>query len=169
MVDSHNAVPHDMRLEILKEALRHTEMRIDASVTLATSADQRAIQFSGMCIAISTLLITLGKQETQIITQIGGLCQIISAAIAAYSCRPQSFHVAGHKYEDWKGHLEDKDQLADVIESQCEENDERIKFNENRLGNAGVLMRFALLISFGSLALIIALLIAATANAIQLE
>ena len=62
----------DENLEIVKEALRHTEMRLIDLTQIAANADQRAVGFSTACVAIAAILIGLAEKTPAPTINLGG-------------------------------------------------------------------------------------------------
>lgn len=121
-------------LEIGKEALRQTELQLQGLENLANNADSRAMAFAASATATFAFWITIAsKLPVPICAFLGAAFALISAAIAIYSASPRLFHVLGHTWAQWKGHVEDNDEIKDVLITQAEENDNRIIDNRASL------------------------------------
>lgn len=120
----------DNRLLIAREALRHTEVHLLELSQVANAADSRAMGTFAACGVIATILLTLASETPiPIINYMGALAVLYGGILAARTCSPRDFHIAGSRWECWKDHIVDGDHIYDVIVSQAEENDERIKAN----------------------------------------
>ena len=96
--------------DLIQEALRQADLRIENQVRLAISADQRAAVLAAIYTAASTVLaagiITMvadGHIIWPIITG-GGIAAVlffIGAASCIYTSRPVNFHVAGNDPKNW--------------------------------------------------------------------
>lgn len=125
------------KLFIVQEALRHTELRLKSLEAFADNADRRAAILIAGSIAFSGFLWTSTEQlDGDAYMFIASALSLLAAGFAVLSLIPKKFHVCGHYWRDWKGHLEDNDKLIDVLISQAAENDERIIFNEVRLSSS---------------------------------
>jgi hypothetical protein len=128
------------RLEIVKEALRHTELKLQSSVENATVSDNRFFQFSAAMLVIGTGFLT-----SENFVPYPDLRVIYSflfyslATLAFWIVKPSVFLSLGGSYVDaWKGHLDFHDPskddcLIEVLLSQAEENDRRFAENETKL------------------------------------
>ncbi|WP_165929249.1 hypothetical protein [Shimia isoporae] len=116
---------------------------------LATSADQRAMALAGTLAAVSSLLVTLGgtaPAPTFAYISAGGF--VAASFMAAASCLPRDFHIRGHWWRDWEGHIDDGDELFLALSSQAQENDLRIDENYRALKKAGASMKRAFVFAF---------------------
>jgi hypothetical protein len=124
----------DNELEIVKEALRHSEEKLNATASVASSAETRVMQFSAFNAAIATVIgVNFRNFPVPEIALISCAVLLVVTFLAVSIVLPRLFHSCGHYWEDWKGHVDDGDALIDVLISQAEENDERIRFNEDVL------------------------------------
>lgn len=129
---------------ISKEALRQTEIHLEDFNSLATSADQRAMAFGTILTAMATLIAAFAKSlPAPLLSYVSAAALICCALVAISSSLPRSFHVRGHYWSEWKGHIEDKDKYIDVIQSQAEENDARIRCNYKLLEKSAKRYRWA--------------------------
>ena len=128
---------HNDKLNIALEALRQTELQLEDTNSLATSADQRAMALAGTLAGVATLVGTLAIQTPSpafALISSGGF--VVCSFLAASSCMPRSFYIRGHRWRDWKGHIDEGDSYFAAISSQAEENDERIDKNFSSLKRA---------------------------------
>lgn len=123
-------------------------MRLEDLQMLASAAETRAFQFSGALILLATLGTSLADNFSNLITlRVSLLCVIFSAALSFISAFPRKFHIRGHYWRDWKGHVDDSDEFVATLVSQAEENDLRIDFNELALERAATNFTLGFLIA----------------------
>ncbi|WP_170414747.1 hypothetical protein [Ruegeria atlantica] len=137
------------KLNIALEALRQTELHLEDFNNLASNADQRAMALAGTLAAIAAILATLSPSAPSPFlsyVSCGGF--VVASFMAASSCMPRNFHVRGHRWEDWEGHLTDNDNFIDAVASQAKENDGRIKDNFDDLKSAGDATRRSFIFAF---------------------
>jgi hypothetical protein len=122
------------KLQIVKEGLRHTELRLEDLEKNATSAEKRLGWFATSSAAIAGFtFLYAAKMPHPMIAAISGLGIATASVLAVGVALPRRFHVRGHYWREWEGHIEDRDSLFAVLESQAAENDQRIDNNENEL------------------------------------
>lgn len=126
------------RIEIIREALRQTEMRLEDLQTNAAAAETRAYQFCAATVLLATFATTVAERTSNpFTTNLAAIVLAFSGFLAFHSVLPRRFHVRGHYWKEWKGHLDDRDTLEVALTSQAEENDDRIRFNEKNLEKCG--------------------------------
>ncbi|MGR3635118.1 MAG: hypothetical protein ACU0BK_04245 [Shimia sp.] len=139
----------DSALDIAQEALRQSELMIEDTNHLATSADQRAMALAATLATVASLLVALGgATPAPFFAYLSSAGFIVASFMAASSCMPRDFHIRGHWFRDWKGHIDDNDRLIDALSSQAKENDDRIDKNYAALKVAGKSTRRAFPFSF---------------------
>ncbi|MCC5955071.1 MAG: hypothetical protein JJU07_03135 [Natronohydrobacter sp.] len=124
-------LPKEQRLAIIREALRHTELHIFGLAEIADNADKRAATLSLAAIAYATLLIAFSEfsNAAKPVIVLAALLSLVSAVFSLFATVPKKFHIAGHRWRDWQGHIDDGDDIETVLISQAKENDDRIDFN----------------------------------------
>ncbi len=141
-------------LLILKEALRHTEMRLEDLEKNATSAERRLGWFTTAAAALASVTFLYAHDmPTPAIAVISGLGLTTSAVLAIWIALPRNFHVRGHFWRDWKGHIDDGDILAYALEAQANENDARLINNESELARMAKNFRHCFNLLFWSVCL----------------
>ncbi len=126
--------PESERLQVVKEALRHTELHIKGLEDLASNADRRSTSFFAGGLTFAGLLIASAQFFPSTVTSItAAIICIVAAIVSVFSILPKRFHILGHRWNDWKDHVVEGDSLIDVLISQAEENDQRIIHNFNVL------------------------------------
>ena len=140
-------------LEIVKQALRHTEMRLEDLEKYASSAEHRLNWFTTLVVALGSALFiytpTLPAGWASVLT---GISLVGIGFVASSRGLSRDFHCRGHFWRDWEGHVEDHDTLYVTLVSQCEENDERIIVNEEELKRSASSFRTAFVLAAWSLA-----------------
>ena len=125
------------QLVVVREALSHTEMRIANLNSVASGAESRSLHFATLTTAFGTILAINAKNlPGPFFAYLTALLFLLLSCLAVSLTLPRRFHVAGHFWEDWKGHVVEGDQLVDVLISQAEENDDRIRFNDLELNRS---------------------------------
>ena len=124
----------DNRLEIAKEGLRHTERRLEGYLQTVASYETRAMQFAAFNATIgSVLIVNFEKLPTQWSGIFIGLVFLCVAYRAVSILLTKNFHTIGHFWREWEPHIDDEDDLLDVIKSQGRENDLRLDYNEEKI------------------------------------
>ncbi len=125
------------REKIVVEALRHTEMHLKGLEDLANSSDRRALAFFAGGIAFAGFLLSLiDNLEYDSFTFLAAVVSLAASGVSISLILPKRFHILGHRWIDWKGHLDENDDFLSVIQSQARENDQRIYFNFDVLERA---------------------------------
>lgn len=154
---SETASPDNRRIDVVKEALRHTELRLQDLEALASNADRRAAAFTATSAAIAAILVTNGPKALDMPTvYIAAVLCLIAGAISFWSMMPKQYHVRGHYFRDRKGHIDEGDTLEVALLSQAEENDERIDFNETVLLSSANSIRSAFILLITTLTAVLA-------------
>ena len=116
--------------QIIREALRQTELWLEDQQAVVTAAEQRAFQFAGYCVLIATLGTSFAQDVPHPATMyIGAIGLVLSAAWAVYTGIQKSFYHRGHFWRDWVGHISDGDTITHALSEQAKENDARIDYN----------------------------------------
>lgn len=143
-----------IHLEVTKEALRQTELRLEDLEKNATSAERRLGVFVSVCAVLASITFLYSTRLPYFeVALLSGILLIFVATLAVWIALPRKFHSRGHFWRDWKGHLEDKDKLHVVLASQAEENDARIDTNEAELDRLAVKFRLCFNLFFWSVCL----------------
>ncbi|MBL4750635.1 MAG: hypothetical protein JKX71_08685 [Amylibacter sp.] len=133
------------KLKILEEAIRHTEIRLEDFLKLGLAADQRAMTFASLSMAIAAILASsAGGTTSPFIIYAGSISIVLGSALSMWSAKPKTFEVRGHRYEDWEDHITNSDTYEDVLKSQAKENDDRLKDNLQSLKESGQIFTFSL-------------------------
>lgn len=147
----------DTALQIAKEALRQTELRLEDTQKNAGVAETRASHLATVNLVLATLLVTLSKELSfELPAFISAIVLVISAFIAVGSVMPRKFHSRGHFWREWSPHIDDRDTLFQAISSQAAENDTRIADNERSLETSASLFRVALRCTLGAVTFFVA-------------
>lgn len=136
-------------LSIVLEGLRQTELNLEDLNGLANNSDTRAMALAGATAAIATALVALpALANLPAISVITSGVLLVSALVAVQSAMPRSFHIRGHRWADWKGHIADGDSFIEALKSQAAENDARILFNFKALNTSARLQKRSNTITF---------------------
>lgn len=123
-----------LKLKMLQEAVRHSEVHLESLNNIATSADTRAGAFTGLAGVMGALFLTTASSVTYSeLNFMGGIAVLIGAIGTAASCMPRGFHAPGDRFEDWKVQIDDGDTFHDILVAQGEANDKKIEYNECKL------------------------------------
>lgn len=123
---------------LVREALRQTELHLEDLLQTASAAEQRVYQLAATCVMIATVATALANEAPNAIPiYVSAAGLVVSALWAIWGTGPRLFHIRGHRWKDWKGHVEDKDTVLQVLISQAEENDKRIEENLSNLKGLG--------------------------------
>ena len=137
---------------IIREALRQTELHIEDLQATATVAEARAFQFSASCVLLATLASALAQSALSPFSVYVSSCGLIAAAFwAICSALPRKFHIRGHRWELWQEHVVDDDCFDEVLISQANENDIRIRENFQKLEESAFHFLISLKIAFCSM------------------
>jgi hypothetical protein len=140
------------REKIIVEALKQTELHLEDLQGVAAAAEARAFQFASMAVLVATLATALASQMPHSPSiYFGSIGLVISAFWAIFAVRPRVFHIRGHRWADWKPHVDENDKYDEVVISQAEENDERIRVNFEILKESAAHFSLSFAISFFSL------------------
>lgn len=135
--------------KIVSHALRHTEDQIDGSLMHLSASETRMAQISMFCASLAALLAASSKLVPSIPVALITACVfVISAFLGMWSIRPRNVDVKGHVFSEWKPHLADNDCIIEVLASQAEENDCRIRRLERELERLGKRTNQVLLIAY---------------------
>jgi hypothetical protein len=148
------------RLNVHKERLRQCELRMDAQVRFAMSADQRGVYVatifaafaSGLLAIIAGLVTSSSPSATSFIWGLGvmALLLFLAVALALASIRPQGFYVPGTAPDEWNTYIQHNTGLADIIAQFAEEKIEECEHNDQLLASNGTLFWHAVSIGFVS-------------------
>jgi hypothetical protein len=162
---------HDEQKEIILQAIRQTEIRLEDLQSLATAAENRAFQFASATILLATLFTPfVDKLSNPLAAAVGIMLLIIAGGLSFFLTMPRKFHVRGHYWSEWEPHVTEKDSIESVLISQAAENDDRIRFNEKVLVVSAGAFRLSFLIAlfgvtfcaFGQLVSIVSVPVSAT-------
>lgn len=144
------------RLEIVKEALRHTEMKLSQQEEYSKLTDTRFFQLGAAIIVLASAILASETFVPFLLAKIVIASTLfVLALVTFWKIRPQQFYPIGGSYKNWEGHLTDGEDLIDVLISQAKENDGRFEKNEKILEKRNKIFTFLMI----CLALILAYLV----------
>ena len=149
--------------ETLDEIIREAESNLQAQLTAALAADQRAVGFAGLAAAAAVVAasgggaLLLGDDPQP---WMATLCIVLvvsltlSMLLALLSARPSPFEFTGNDPANWAGSL-DKSLHANLAEMAAHYSD-MIRGNQRRMRRNGRLMNAALWLAWSGLAVVTA-------------
>lgn len=155
----------DLPEQLQREALREGELRIQAQLTVAAAADQRALTWAGFVITGATALFAAGfaiivsaegDDELTVLALVIGTALLVSAGIAVWSVRPGLFCLPGNRPGlwlpgSWKCVGSPEAKIAQSRLDQAAQLDAHIRENANAAGDRAKLMRTSMGIAFFSI------------------
>lgn len=140
--------------DVLDEIVRQAEARLDAQLTSAIAADQRAMTFAGLLFAGAAALGAFAPSSAansdSIALLLVGIGLAIGGAFATASARPAAWEYVGNVPSGWLGDIQSGKSLKDSKAEMAAFYDEMIAVNETSIGSAGRFMRTAMRIAFVS-------------------
>lgn len=146
------------RLEIAKETLRHTELKLSSCENNAKISDSRFFQLSaGLIVIVAAILTSNSQYDSNALERISASVLLVVSFYSFWSVRPATFFTVGGSYDAWEGHIskggfEEDDDIINVIISQAEENDRRIYNNQKKLKENARKFNFLMVVSTITLA-----------------
>ena len=139
----------DANAEMLAEVIRQAEARLDAQLTAALGADQRAMTFAGLLLAGVGALLggAFGMSST---THILGpviavaLIMTVAFALAVWSAQPTAWEYVGNVPSEWLADIASNKPLHQGRAEMAEYYDQMIATNEAAIGRAARLMKWSI-------------------------
>lgn len=138
--------------ELVDEIIRQAELRLDAQLSAALAADQRAMTFAGLLFAGVAVLLGGGlgispgsPQTTPIFAMAIGFT--LAAACACWSARPSPWHFAGNFPASWTDDVSNGLSLEESKREMASNFQELLEFNEAQLTSAARWMRASMIIA----------------------
>lgn len=130
---------------VLDEIIRQAEARLNAQLTAAVGADQRAMTFAGLLFAGAAALAAIAAQNITS-DQSGILIFVclglsISGALAAVSAAPSAWEYVGNVPSAWVGDIQSLKPLRESKSEMANYYDDMLATNETAIAKAGRLMR----------------------------
>lgn len=144
---------------MLREILREAEVYLDAQLTAAIAADQRAYAFSGMIAAASVLLVGASYALIEAATPspllawcsaLIAVALFVAAWMAVISARSTDFEFAGNQPCQWANDIEAGQTLHESLAEQCEHYDSMATTNRNIMDANSKLFNAAVNIALGA-------------------
>jgi hypothetical protein len=129
------------------EAIRQTEHYLEAQLTVASSSDQRGINFCALLILVLTvLLVTAFSKPNNIVLLVSLIAFAVAAALSAFSARPVRFYVGGGSYAGFVPYLNET--YAHLLWQEIgKRNDDFIRSNDRAIKRNSKLFRAALFVA----------------------
>ncbi|AZO04338.1 hypothetical protein [Mesorhizobium sp. M2A.F.Ca.ET.043.02.1.1] len=147
----------------LTEILRQAELHLQAQLSAAIAADQRAYTFAGLNVATSVLLMggsySLATQQHDPNLFIGAVAffvavgLFVAAWVAVMSARSVDFEFAGSQPGVWSQDLADRKPLQVSLAEQCQNYDDAIAANRATMANNSWMFNAAVNVALGSVGL----------------
>jgi CHASE3 domain sensor protein len=153
-------------VEVLGEIVRQAEARLQAQLTAAVAADQRAMTFAGLMLAAAAAMIgaVLGASPEATITApifVTALGLFASAIFAIIAARPVGWDFVGNSPRSWVSSVAEGQPLQAALADMADFYAEMIEENENAIARAAFWIRVSML---GALISLLIGLVAAAAR-----
>jgi hypothetical protein len=140
--------------DLVEEVISQAKDLLQAQLTVAIAADQRAMTFAGLLLAGIAVLIGTADR-TSGISQVPELVVLtigfaIAAALACWSARPVPWHLGGDYPSSWKGDVEAKLSLHQTRAESAANFESMLRENEASIQSAALYMRMSMLVALAS-------------------
>lgn len=144
--------------DTLKELMRETEAYLDAQLSSAIAADQRAYTFAGTVTAASVLLVGAAyalatapepNKWLAYLSMAVASCLFIAAWMAVMSARSVDFEFCGNQPSSWIADIEAGTPLLHALAEQCAHYDEMATANRNTMNTNSWLFNWAVNVALG--------------------
>jgi hypothetical protein len=143
--------------DLTRLAYSLSQKRLGAQVSIATSADLRAMLFAVLFLLVAVCCVILSPGVVPVALAWPGVALLISAAaLAAYTARPVDFHAPGANYADLQEDIAGDAALSDVYAELGAFADKHIKNNDIRLARNARLFGVSIVLALVGAALCIA-------------
>ena len=148
------------REDTLSEIVREAESRLNAQLTAAIAADQRALSFAGL-LAVAAVLtasaggsLLIGEAENALlgwvaISVTGAF--VIAMLCAILSARPASFQFLGNDPAEWVGDISANKSLHESLAEMAAHYNEMLAHNRKLMKVNGLLMSLSFIVAWGGL------------------
>jgi hypothetical protein len=135
--------------KMLAEIVREAEARLQAQLTAAIAADQRAMTFAGLMVAAAAAMIgaALGvsrEADVTLPTIVTGLFLFAAAVLAVVAARPVAWDFTGNTPSAWVKSIADGDSLHTALSDMASFYAEMIEANEIAIANAAYWIRLSM-------------------------
>ena len=136
---------------MLDEIIRQAEIRLDAQLTAAIAADQRAMTFAGLLFAGAAAVAAIAFGNTTLLKQdwpwVLAIGFAIAGAMATASARPSAWEYVGNVPSAWLGDIGLGKRLHESRAETAEFYDEMLATNETVIRKSGRLMQYSMLVA----------------------
>ncbi len=134
--------------DVIREALRQTEMRIAEQVSMALAADQRAMTFAGLLMVVFVLLVGTSTTVTRgLLSDISVALLFASTLLSVYSAKPTRLYGTGSTSNSLLQYLS-PDYAGYAVSGLIARNNESILKNDKAVKGAALIFRLALISAF---------------------
>ena len=141
--------------EMLGQIIRQAEARLEAQLTAALGADQRAMTFAGLLMAAvgAMLGFSFSRATDPLVAPIIAVSVglIFAAALAAWSAQPTKWEYVGNVPSAWLSDIEDAVPVHMGMAQMADWYDGMIATNEEAIGHAAFRMRLSMVVALLSL------------------
>jgi hypothetical protein len=144
--------------DTLKEILRQAELHLDAQLTAAIAADQRAYTFAGLSSAAAVILVggsygvIIEKEPDTFIAYTAffvAVALFVASWVAVMSARSVDFEFTGSRPGKWGPDIEERKSFESSLAEQCENYDTQINANRKTMANNSLMFNRAANIALG--------------------
>ena len=134
--------------DVIREALRQTEMRIAEQVSMALAADQRAMTFAGLLMVVFVLLVgTTTAVTSGFLSDISVALLFASTLLSVYSAKPTRLYGTGSTSNALLQYLS-PEYAGYAVSGLIARNNEAILKNDKAVKGAAFVFRLALISAF---------------------
>jgi len=142
--------------KVLDEIIRQAEARLQAQLTAAIAADQRAMTFAGLMLAAAAAFIgaSFGAAQNEALAlpvYITGVGLIVSAVFAVIGARPVDWDFVGNTPRSWISSVASGQSLHDGLADMANFYAEMIEENETAITGAAFWIRLSMWCALASL------------------
>jgi hypothetical protein len=140
---------------VIDEIIRQAELRIEAQLTAALAADQRAMTFAGLLFAGIAVLLGAEFRASTCSLPIDPVFVIaigftLAAACACWSAKPSPWHFAGNFPASWNEDVAAEMTLEESRKEMAANFQELLELNEAQLHRSASWMRASMVVALAS-------------------
>ena len=142
---------------IIEKAAQMSQLKLEQQHKAADFADQRAISFAGVQIAISAILCGLASGAPfPAGMYLGALVLLVSAALSWWSLLPSKLYVVGAKFSDFEEDIEMGQSMNEILSQIGKHSDTMYEKNKRIRGNLLAYFKWSVFVSIVGIAFTIA-------------
>lgn len=141
--------------ELVEEVIAQADARLQAQLTAALAADQRAMTFAGLLFAGIAALIGFAAAHSGALHNECGMVAVtlgfvVAAALACWSARPVKWHLVGNYPSSWDEDVRLSKRLPQTRAETAANYEEALQENERALQSAATFMRLSMTVGLVS-------------------